>query len=217
MAGASDKKQAAANSSILRQLHLASVVVNVLALLALFLLHRPAAKKYYFIFSLPGLGCQYVLEKVGRPKYHTNPQGYSVLSSAGQDLQQQGLTEYMIDIVYLTLIIDVLMILFGSNKVWLLLLAVPAYAGYKLKGFIAPPAVEPFTVHTLFEKPGITATTVDNARVQTRSGRGVQMLCVIFPDVTLRARKAPSGGREYSNQQAPADRLHLVELSSQFL
>ncbi|KAG7837527.1 hypothetical protein KL942_004415 [Ogataea angusta] len=138
MAGASDKKQAAANSSILRQLHLASVVVNVLALLALFLLHRPAAKKYYFIFSLPGLGCQYVLEKVGRPKYHTNPQGYSVLSSAGQDLQQQGLTEYMIDIVYLTLIIDVLMILFGSNKVWLLLLAVPAYAGYKLKGFIAP-------------------------------------------------------------------------------
>ncbi|KXI82171.1 UNVERIFIED_CONTAM: hypothetical protein ACS92_06465 [Bacillus cereus] len=67
-----------------------------------------------------------------------NPQGYSVLSSAGQDLQQQGLTEYMIDIVYLTLAIDVLMVLFGSNKAWLLLLAVPSYAGYKLKGFISP-------------------------------------------------------------------------------
>ncbi|KAG7694326.1 hypothetical protein KL930_004129 [Ogataea haglerorum] len=112
MAGASDKKQAAAN--------------------------LPATNWHYFAFSLPGLGCQYVLEKVGRPKYRINHEGYSVLTSPGQDLQQHGLTEYMIDIVYLTLIIDVLMVLFGSNKVWLLLLAAPAYAGYKLKGFIAP-------------------------------------------------------------------------------
>ncbi|KAH3667441.1 hypothetical protein OGAPHI_003090 [Ogataea philodendri] len=138
MAGASDKKQAAANESILKQLHIASAVINILALVALFVLHRPATKKYYILFSLPGLGCLYVIENVGRPKYHKNPQGYSVLTSAGQDLQQQGLTEYMVDIVYLTLIIDVLMIVFGSNKVWLLLLAVPAFAGYKLKGLIAP-------------------------------------------------------------------------------
>ncbi|GMG39777.1 unnamed protein product [Ambrosiozyma monospora] len=136
MAGASDKKQATSNLKILKEIHLASAIINGLTLLSLFLLHRPSTKKYYFIFSIPAFICQYVIETTGRPTYTTTLQGYQQLVKSGQDLKQSGLTEYMFDLIYITLIIDLLLILFGSNKVWLLFLVVPGFAAFKLKGIL---------------------------------------------------------------------------------
>ncbi|GME77868.1 unnamed protein product [Ambrosiozyma monospora] len=136
MAGASDKKQATSNLKILKEIHLASAIVNGLTVLSLFFLHRPSTKKYYFILSIPAFICQYVIETTGRPTYTKTLQGYQQLVKSGQDLKQSGLTEYMFDLIYITLIIDILLILFGSNKVWLLFLVVPGFAAFKLKGIV---------------------------------------------------------------------------------
>jgi hypothetical protein len=135
MAGAAEKKQAQRNLETLSSVHKLSAIVNAITLLSLFLLGRPSSgKKWYFIFSIPAFACQYIAEKIGRPRYNINADGYKVLVRAGDDLQQAGLTEYMFDIIYLTLLIDILTVVFGTMKVWYLLLVVPAYACWKLKG-----------------------------------------------------------------------------------
>ncbi|ODV87689.1 hypothetical protein CANARDRAFT_192786 [[Candida] arabinofermentans NRRL YB-2248] len=133
MAGASDKKQATANVKILKEIHTISLAINLITIIGIFIFHRPSTKKYYFIWSIPSILCQYILEKSGRPKYETNLQGYQILLKSGENLQQSGLTEYMFDVIYLTLICDLLMIILGSNKVWLLLLVIPGFAIFKLK------------------------------------------------------------------------------------
>ena len=137
MAGAADKKQAQRNTETLSSVHRLSLIVNVLAVLCVFVLKRPKNGKLYFLlFSLPSLFCEYTVEKVGRPRYTTNSDGYKVLVKAGEDLQQAGLTEYMFDVIYLTLLIDFLMCFFGSMKVWWVLLVIPGFAGWKLKGLV---------------------------------------------------------------------------------
>lgn len=134
MAGAADKKQAQRNLQTLASVHKLSAVINTLAILFVFILKRPSSgKKWFIIWSLPLLFCQYTVEKIGRPVYSLNQDGYQVLVKPGDDLQQSGLTEYMFDIIYLTLLIDILMCIFGTMKVWWLLLIVPLFAGYKLK------------------------------------------------------------------------------------
>lgn len=138
MAGAAEKKQAQRNFETLSSVHKLSGIVNTISLLCIFLLHRPLnGKKYYFLFSIPAFICQYIVENIGRPTFKINEDGYKVLVKAGDDLQQAGLTEYMFDIIYLTLFIDILMCIFGSMKVWILLLIIPIYACWKLKGIIS--------------------------------------------------------------------------------
>lgn len=138
MAGAAEKKQAQRNTETLSSIHKLSGIINLIVLISIFLIGRPKnGKKYYFIYSIPLMICQYIIEKIGRPKYGINADGYKILIKAGDDLQQSGLTEYMIDIIYLTLLIDILMILFGSMKVWYLLLIIPIFAIWKLKGIIS--------------------------------------------------------------------------------
>lgn len=138
MAGAADKKQAQRNVEILSSIHKLSIIINIIVLLFIFILKRPSyGKKYYFIFSIPSFICQYTIEKIGRPIFTVNSDGYKVLKKPGDDLQQAGLTEYMFDIIYLTLLIDILMCIFGSMKVWWILLIIPLYAGWKLKGIIS--------------------------------------------------------------------------------
>lgn len=132
MAGASQKKQAVNNVNVLRQIGIIAGVVNALSLIAIFIFRRPSSVKTFLVFSIPGWVCHYILESVGRPKFSEGK-----LVSAGQDLEQSGLTEYMFDIVYVTLLEDILMILFGSNKVWWLYTMIPAFAAYKVKGIFS--------------------------------------------------------------------------------
>lgn len=119
MAGASQKKLAVSNTSTLKEIHTLSLAVNSVAIFVLFLFHRPASKLPYLLFSTPLYLCQYIIEKTGRPQYQNG-----TLVNSGLDLKQAGLTEYFFDIIYFTLLCDVLMIIFGSNKVWYLYLVV---------------------------------------------------------------------------------------------
>ncbi|KAF6070309.1 hypothetical protein FOB64_002385 [Candida albicans] len=59
--------------------------------------------------------------------------------SSGEDIRLSGsLYEYYFDVIYLTWGFDILMIIFGSNKVWYGYLIIPGFAIYKLSNFILP-------------------------------------------------------------------------------
>lgn len=131
MASLSGKKTAAANVQTLKELHSISIAINFVCLLALFLLKRPASKWKYILFSIPAFGCEYVLEKSGRPVY-SHDSGAPKLNRSGDDLKGAGLYEYMFDCIYVTWLCDLLMVIFGSNKVWVLFLVVPGYLAYKV-------------------------------------------------------------------------------------
>ncbi|CDK26069.1 unnamed protein product [Kuraishia capsulata CBS 1993] len=125
MAGAADKKQAVSNVKILKEIHLLTFSIQAISIVLVWYFHRPQSRWQSLVFSSPSWLCQYVLETTGRPKFATKD-GRETLVSAGQDLKQSGLVEYMFDIIYMTLICHILMWVFGSNKVWLLYLAVRA-------------------------------------------------------------------------------------------
>ena len=133
MAGAAAKKQAVSNNKILKGLHTCSLAVNVFSILVILIFNRPNVSKlkYYLMFNGPLITSEYMIEKYGRPKYKEG-----VVLNEGIDLKQEGLTEYMFDVVYLTLFCDVLMCVFGSLKVFYILLLVPAFAGYKIFGLL---------------------------------------------------------------------------------
>lgn len=137
MASNRDKKIGAANEQTLKELHLIALAINVLAVLAIFF-NRPSAKLPYILFSIPAVFCQYTLEKSGRPKYGKDELGNNRLLKSGDEIKGEGLFEYMFDVIYVTWILDFLMVVFGSNKVWWLYAAIPGYASYKLFGFIKP-------------------------------------------------------------------------------
>ncbi|RLV93148.1 Late endosome and vacuole interface protein 10 [Spathaspora sp. JA1] len=138
MASQSSKKLATANTKTLNQLHMISAGVNVLVILAIFILHRPASFLPWLLLSIPSFVLQYNLESSGRPQY-VKEKGYDKLVKSGQDIHQQGgLFEYFFDVVYLTWLFDLLMIIFGSNKVWWGYLIIPGFACFKLYGIVSP-------------------------------------------------------------------------------
>lgn len=137
MALNSTKKQALANSATLKELRLISLVVNGLVLLAILLFKRPSSIWPYMVLSMPAWGLQYLLEKSGRPKY-TIDRMYPdrpVLISCGDDIKRPGIFEYYFDIIYVTWLIDIFMIAFGTNKVWHIYWVVPGYALFKVWRF----------------------------------------------------------------------------------
>lgn len=133
MASQSSKKIASANANTLKELHLISLTLNVLVILVLVILKRPASKWKYIVFSIPAFACQYVLEKSGRPVFSKDQvTGNQKLVRAGDDIKGPGLFEYMFDCIYITWICDALMLTFGSNKVWFLYLVIPVFVAYKV-------------------------------------------------------------------------------------
>lgn len=138
MAGAAEKKQAQRNVESLSSVHKLSLIINLISIICVYIIQRPKnGKFYYLLYSIPSIFCEYTVEKIGRPTYTFNADGYKVLVTSGEDLQQSGLTEYMFDIIYLTLFIDILMCLFGTVKVWWILIVIPIFAGWKLKSIIS--------------------------------------------------------------------------------
>ncbi|SCU90987.1 LANO_0D10440g1_1 [Lachancea nothofagi CBS 11611] len=133
MAGKSSKKQAHANVQVLKQLY--TISGSVLGLLLLRLLFSSKKRWIWIIlFHAPAAGCVYMLEKNGRPTYDSA--GHVVRE--GMDLNQKGLTEWMFDIVYLTLFADSGVVVFNTMKFWYIMLLVPVYLGYKIKGIAGP-------------------------------------------------------------------------------
>lgn len=171
MAGASEKKRAIRNIETLFSVHKLSLIVNAVCILCLFLLKRPSfGKKWYFIYSVPAWGCQYVVERTGRPTYEIDGEGRRVLVRAGEDLQQPGLTEYMFDVIYLTLGIDVLMCVFGSMKVYYLLLLIPGYAAWRLRG------VASMVLGMVLPRRGATAGAMEGVHDGGNDGKSKRQL-----------------------------------------
>lgn len=143
MANASAKKQAASNADALKTLHLTSLGINVIVLLSHFVFGRPDSIKLYLMFTTFALFLQFQLERMGRPKYDysrvkSGSASAPTLVSPGDDLQSEGLVEWIHDAIYMTWICDILSVVFSSSKVWFLYLAIPAYATFKIyKIFIA--------------------------------------------------------------------------------
>ncbi len=124
MAKASLKKQAAYNTQLLNRLHSISLIINSSVILGHFLIGRPHGIKVWFFLTLPSIFVQYWLEKAGRPV--KNVQGQPIKS--GEDLRAAGLTQLLLDLLYITWVVDILFILVDSNYVWWLMGILPGIA-----------------------------------------------------------------------------------------
>lgn len=131
MAQKAKKDRAKSNTTALNNLHIGTATVHLVFLTFHFLL-RSRSLLTYGLLSAPSLICEYVLESSGRPKYDSQTKA---LIKSGEDLNAQGLTEYMFDVIWVTWASLVAVILFG-NWGWLLWALVPAYGLYMASGLL---------------------------------------------------------------------------------
>ncbi|KAI1191283.1 DUF788 domain-containing protein [Nemania serpens] len=126
MAQKARKDRAKANTAALKNLHIGTLIVNIIFVLWNLLFKRRSLL-LYVLLSIPSFICEFVLESTGRPKYD---QSTNSLKTAGEDLSAPGLTEYMFDVIWVTWA-SVILVTFVGNWGWLLWSAVPAYGAYK--------------------------------------------------------------------------------------
>lgn len=121
------KQQASRNTAILNRAHLISLGVNVVFILLRFILFRASTTNasywLYFLLSAPALIIEFWLEKIGRPAFAQNGE----LTKSGEDLEAQGLTEYMWDVLYWSWGCTGVSSLFG-NKGWWMWIIIPCYS-----------------------------------------------------------------------------------------
>lgn len=127
MAGQSVKKQVTNNLKVLKETHIITAVIYISSLIARFYFKRPTNNKIFYLTSIPLFISLFIIEKTGRPLIINNK-----IIKEGQDLSQPGLVEYLFDVIYLTLFLNLVSILFNSNFIFWVYLAVPGFAGYKL-------------------------------------------------------------------------------------
>lgn len=128
MAGKSDKKQAATNLGVLKNLYTyGSPIVVLAAVRGLYYSQESVLK--YIVLHVPLFLCMYILEKSGRPKYDKRGR----ITKVGIELNQSGsVTGAMMDIVYTSLFCDAIKAIFNTNALWWLLVVWPFYWLYKL-------------------------------------------------------------------------------------
>jgi SRP-independent targeting protein 2/TMEM208 len=159
------KSLASRNTFILRRNHLITVALHLLFLLFQILLVHRRSWPFYLTFCGPAIAIEIYLDVIGRPEYSHD----GFLRRPGQDLDAQGLTEYMWDVVYWTWINIPLVLLFGNNA-WWLYLVVPAYTIYLavttvggLKAMLSPP-----------QDDGDATTTGSESKRQQKLGKRAQ-------------------------------------------
>ncbi|KAL2422047.1 hypothetical protein ABEF95_007190 [Exophiala dermatitidis] len=126
MAQKAAKSLAVRNTARLKQTHLITLAIHIIFLFLRFTVRHSLSLKRYILLSAPGLAIEFYLERLARPTYNAHD---GSLKRAGEDLDAQGLTEFMWDILYWTWINLILVIVFG-NRAWWLYLVVPGYAVY---------------------------------------------------------------------------------------
>lgn len=128
----SQKSRSRRNTLTLNKLHLSSIAINSVFLLWRFLpFTKSRSITAYLILSIPAFVAEYVLERTGRPVVVDG-----VVKTGGQDLDAQGLTEYLFDVVWVTWACLVAVLVVG-NWGWLIWAVIPAFAavkGYSLLG-----------------------------------------------------------------------------------
>ena len=77
---------------------------------------------------MPSLAIQFWFERAGRPQYGSQP---GELLKSGEDLDAQGMTEWMWDVLYWTYCCVLLAAVFG-DWAWWLYAVVPVYSVYLL-------------------------------------------------------------------------------------
>lgn len=115
------KQIARRNTSALNNLHVITICVHAFFGLYRLLIHRRSATASvytkYILFSLPAALIEVYLEKISRPKYATGGDGN--LRRAGEDLDAQGLMEYLWDVIYVTWVCLLGVALLGEWVWWL--------------------------------------------------------------------------------------------------
>lgn len=125
MAKSAAKSLAVRNNARLKQTHLITIGIHVAFLLFAFVIRRTLSLYRYLLLSLPGLVIEAYLHVLATATY--GPDGS--IRSAGSDLSEKGLTEFMWDIVYWTWI-NLIAVMVLGNWAWWLYLVVPGYAIY---------------------------------------------------------------------------------------
>ncbi|CAO3590768.1 unnamed protein product [Absidia cylindrospora] len=135
MANASSKKIAAANTKTLANLRLGFLSVNIIYFLWRVFYHWDSFSKTigFLYICTTGLTLLFysILKSSGTPTYTIN----GTLRSSGDNLNSEGLTAYMFDIIYVTWFVDITTA-FISNKFWYTYLVIPGYALYKGLPFV---------------------------------------------------------------------------------
>ncbi|KAI7893634.1 uncharacterized protein EV154DRAFT_600686 [Mucor mucedo] len=130
-ANASSKKISAANQQTLINLRKGFIGVNAIYFLWRIVYHWDSFtfSQFFLYLTTGGLTALFyrVLKSSGTPTFAAN----GSLISSGEDLNSEGLTAYMFDIIYVTWFVHITTA-FISNKFWLAYLSIPAYAAYKL-------------------------------------------------------------------------------------
>ncbi|KAI8987107.1 hypothetical protein BDB01DRAFT_784570 [Pilobolus umbonatus] len=130
MANASSKKIATANKKTLTNLRNGFLIVNTIYILWRVVYYWSTFSFGQFLLYGTTAGLTYTFYRIlvssGTPTYL--PDGSL---SSGQDLNAEGLTAYMFDIIYVTWFVHITTA-FISNKFWMVYLVIPAYAAYKI-------------------------------------------------------------------------------------
>lgn len=155
MARQAEKQLANTNAVKIQNMRKAAIAVNVLfILIRLVWYYGTTSKKTWFMYIVTNIAAtliQLQLENIGMPRFAEDGQ----LISAGEDLGQKGLTEYLFDIVYMTWIVYTLVAVI-TDYAWLMYLAIPVYATVK-----AWPLVR-----------GMLGNVMDQARAQAAATQG---------------------------------------------
>ena len=125
MAKNAAKSLAVRNIARLKQTHLITLGLHVAFIFFAFVIRRSLSFYRYLLLSAPALVVEAYLHVLATPTY--GPDGN--IRSAGSDLSEKGLTEFMWDIVYWTWI-NLIVVMVLGNWAWWLYLVVPAYAIY---------------------------------------------------------------------------------------
>ncbi|KAJ8518368.1 hypothetical protein ONZ45_g4557 [Pleurotus djamor] len=134
MANASAKRIANQNEATIKTLRLGMILPTVLSLLFRLLFRRsslPPSKTslaLYIVTFVPAFFLSNYLVRIGSPRRDPTT---GTLISYGEDLGQQGITEWCLDIIYITWACQVGSGAFGE-WVWWIYLIIPIYAVYKL-------------------------------------------------------------------------------------
>ncbi|KAJ2961333.1 hypothetical protein NQZ79_g3389 [Umbelopsis isabellina] len=137
MANASSKKIASANVKTLANLRMGFFAVNCFYVLWRGLLYwKTFSFSTLLAYALTSGLTFYlytVLKNAGSPRYNVD----GSIQSGGDDLNAEGLTAYMFDIIYITWFVHITTAVI-SGKFWYTYIVIPAYAAFKLWPYIAP-------------------------------------------------------------------------------
>ncbi|KAL7006520.1 hypothetical protein EMMF5_003941 [Cystobasidiomycetes sp. EMM_F5] len=195
MANKSDKRIAAENAAILRLLKAGTVGIHVLQWIVFVLFKSQRTNGHllgYALTSVPSVTMFVVLLGMGQSTTSAN----GTLEKAGDDLSQPGLTQYMLDIVYLTWAAQLTALIW--SRAWWIYALIPGYAVYKIWGIAKP----------------LLAARAQQAQAAVHSARGSQQQgrtgTVNQEGLSRRQQKMQAryekGDRRYQMMEKPAQR-----------